>query len=83
MLDVLRTYLRERGAEEICVTVRTDDKIGMRFMSSQVWKPAVVTLSWPPSPPVLPTWQDILAKLGIRRKMKPQDIEGAGQDVGR
>ena len=83
LLDVLRTYLQERGAEEICVTVRTDDKIGMRFMSSQVWKPAVVTLSWPPSPPVLPTWQDILAKLGIRRKMKPQDIEGAGQDVGR
>jgi ribosomal protein S18 acetylase RimI-like enzyme len=82
LLDALRTYLQERGAEEVCVTVRTDDKIGMRFMSSQVWKPARVTLSWPPSPPVLPSWQNLLAKLGLRRKAKPQEIEDAGQSAG-
>jgi hypothetical protein len=82
LLDRLCTHLQERGAEEISITVRTDDKIGMRFMSGQAWKPAMVTLSWPPSPPALPAWRDILAKLGIGRKVKVQDTEGARQDAG-
>jgi len=70
LMEMLRTRLQEQGAKSVQAEVSADDKVGMRFMTSQDWKLAMVVFSWPPEPPSIPGWRDVLRKLGVVRKAK-------------
>jgi GNAT superfamily N-acetyltransferase len=76
LVEVLRTRLQERGAESIQATMSVDDKAGTRFVTSQGWKPAVVIFDWPQEAPSLPSWRDVLRRIGRTvRKARTQAVE--------
>lgn len=70
LAEVLRARLQGQGARSIEAKASMDDKAAMRFMNSQGWKRATVIFNWPPEPPSIPGWRQVLRKLGGIRKAK-------------
>ena len=70
LMEMLHARLHEQGAQSIQAKVSVDDKVGIHFMTSQGWRLATMVFKWPPEPPSIPGWRDVLRKLGDMRKAK-------------
>ena len=81
LVEMLRTRLQERGAESVQAKMSVDDKVGIRFVISQGWKPAVVVFDWPPEAPSLPSWRGVLRRIGrTMRKARAQGVDTEQQE---
>ena len=81
LVEMLRTRLQERGAESVQAKMSVDDKVGIRFVTSQEWKPAVVVFDWPPEAPSLPSWRDVSRRIwGNVRKARGQRVDTERQE---